>query len=144
MGPGTSFQPVIAPETQPSEVRKVILLSGKIYYDLDREIKARGLTNQVALIRVEELCPFPFERLTAALAPYTAMEQIPDICWVQEEARNQGSWSHVALRIGEVFNALGKRVHLQYVGRKEAEVPAVGIAQLHQRHLRELFDQALA
>lgn len=145
MGPGTSFQPVITDSrVQPSEVRKVLLLSGKIYYDLDRELKARNLTGEIALIRVEELCPFPFERLAEVLAPYAALEHTPDICWVQEEARNQGAWTHVALRIDEVFNALGKQVRLGYIGRKESEVPAVGIAQLHQQHLRELLDRAVA
>lgn len=129
---------------QPSDVRKVLLLSGKIYYELDREIKARNLTDKIALIRVEELCPFPFERLAAALAPYMSLEQAPEICWVQEEARNQGAWSHAALRIDEVFNALGKPGRLQYIGRRESDVPAAGIAHLHQRQWRELLEQALA
>lgn len=134
MGPGTTFQPVLQDLTtlaDPKAVQRVVLLSGKIYYDLAKERATRNLQSRVALIRVEELAPFPFAALNEALAPYANANKQLEVLWVQEEPRNQGAWGHVQERVEEVLKGLGMDGGVAYRGRKEDAVSAPGTGKLY-------------
>lgn len=153
MGSGTSFQPVLTDDSPTSagsaELKKILLVSGKIYYDLSKEIASKNLQSQIVVVRLEELCPFPFSALASALRKITDSRGVDlktlRVQWVQEEARNQGAYGHAAHRMPSLFDVMGwdgKR--LEYVGRRPMEVPAVGAAVLHQRDKQRLMEEALA
>ncbi len=132
------FQPVI-PEVEnldPEGVKRVVLCSGKVYFDLLEARRARGL-NDVAIVRVEQLYPFPKDDFKAALAPYTAAEQV---IWCQEEPQNQGAWDQVKHRFHEIV-ADGSWVY--YVGRYASAAPAVGHRAVHVEQQERLIDEAL-
>jgi 2-oxoglutarate dehydrogenase E1 component len=143
LGPGTSFHRVIG-ETQTiaadDAVRRVVLCSGKVYFDLAKDRTRRG-EDRVALVRVEQLYPFPFNSLAKVLQPYRNAE----IVWCQEEPQNMGAWNFIDRRVEQVLAELdvaAKRP--RFAGRTEAASPATG---LHQRHIEEqtqLVDEALA
>ncbi|MEO8602109.1 MAG: 2-oxoglutarate dehydrogenase E1 component [bacterium] len=132
-----SFQSVLpeAAPLDPAGVRRVVLCAGKIYYDLALAREQRGL-HDVAIVRVEELYPFPADAISAALAPFGAAE---DIFWVQEEPWNMGAWHFIQARLGQL---LGGRP-LRYVGRDEAASPAVGSYKRHQTEQAEIVSRAL-
>jgi 2-oxoglutarate dehydrogenase E1 component len=133
-----TFRPVL-PETaalDPQRVRRVLLCSGKIYYDLRAGREQRD-GDDVAIVRVEQLYPFPAEEIRAALAPFGAAGEV---FWVQEEPWNMGAWQFVALRQTHLLSA-GQT--LRYVGRDEAASPAVGSYKMHQSEQAELVDRAL-
>ncbi|KAG8753836.1 hypothetical protein FRC12_011399 [Ceratobasidium sp. 428] len=144
MDVGTEFLPVLAdPSVVPGTPQdRVLLVSGKIYYDLVRERKARGLDDSVAIVRIEEIAPFPFAALEEVLRDCAAPGA--DIRWAQEEPRNQGPWSHVECRINSVLEKLDGGHHLLYVGRRESPVPAVGVGSWHKAESAKLFDDAFA
>ena len=132
------FQPVI-PEVEnldPEGVKRVVLCSGKVYFDLLEARRARGV-NDVAIVRVEQLYPFPKEEFKAALAPYTAADQV---IWCQEEPQNQGAWDQVKHRFHEIV-ADGNWVY--YVGRYASAAPAVGHRAVHVEQQERLIDEAL-
>jgi 2-oxoglutarate dehydrogenase E1 component len=119
------FQRVI-PDTQaePSEVRRVLLCSGKIYYDLVDARKKRSDT-QTAIIRVEQLYPFPGAQIKAELARYTHMN---DLCWVQEEPENMGAWTFLAMRL---WNLTGQKMMPRVASRDASASPATGSTDTH-------------
>ena len=133
-----SFREVIDDASVPDlgDVRRVILCTGKIYYDLYASREERGLS-EVALVRVEQLYPFPEEGLREAIARYPQAEEY---LWVQEEALNMGAWYFVQPLLDEL---LPPDADLRYVGRDEAASPAVGDARQHQSEQNEIVDQAL-
>ena len=111
MQEGTRFLPVIDetdPIGAPAKVRRVVLCSGKVYYDLLAERRERDLQD-VAILRVEQIYPFPAEALAKALSPYKNAE----IIWCQEEPENAGSWSFVDRRIAELSSPHGTTVHVK-------------------------------
>ncbi|KAG2368119.1 dehydrogenase E1 and transketolase domain-containing protein 1 [Suillus spraguei] len=125
MGPGTAFQPVLrdlSTLTDPKAVQRIVLLSGKIYYDLVKERATRD-SNRLA--------PFPFAALSEALVPYANANKQLEVLWVQEEPRNQGAWEHVQERIEEVLKGLGIEGGVAYRGRKEDAVCAPGTGKLY-------------
>jgi 2-oxoglutarate dehydrogenase E1 component len=141
-GPGSAFRYVI-PETDalvPEEqVRRVVLCTGKVYYDLLAERRERGIRD-VALIRVEQLYPFPVNSLRAALAPYRNAE----VVWCQEEPENMGAWTYMDRRLERVLGELGmKAKRPAFVGREEAASPATGLARVHQQQQQALVREAL-
>lgn len=142
MESGTRFQPVI-PDTisNGSQTDRVILLSGKIYYDLAKEREALGLNDRVALIRLEELSPFPFAELKETLKAYADAKEF---FWLQEEPRNQGAYTHVASRINHVLSALGHDAEIEYKGRKESAIPAPGVSKLYAVQQRGVISSAFA
>jgi 2-oxoglutarate dehydrogenase E1 component len=132
------FQPLL-PEIDPIDpagVERVIFCSGKVYYDLLEARRTRGLTN-CALIRIEQLYPFPKVQFSAALAPYAATEEI---VWCQEEAQNQGAWDQIKHRFHDLIQE-GKRPH--YVGRPSSAAAAVGHRAAHVEQQERLIDEAL-
>ena len=141
-GPESGFRYVI-PESDAiapaAEVRRVVLCTGKVYYDLLQERRDRGVTD-VALIRVEQLYPFPVNSLTRALAPYTNA----DVVWCQEEPENMGAWNFIDRRVEKVLKELGNKAKRpDYVGRREAASPATGLAKVHAQEQAPLVREAL-
>jgi 2-oxoglutarate dehydrogenase E1 component len=121
-----AFQPVIDdPMTSRhrDDVRRVVFCTGKVYYDL---AMAANRNPAVALVRVEELYPWPHEEIVQLMERYPAVEQV---VWAQEEPRNQGAWTYVQPRLRV---SAGAAVGVRYAGRPERASPAEGYAQVHQ------------
>lgn len=141
---GTAFHPVLRDGTRnEASAKRVILMSGKLYYDLAAERKKRDLEDTVALLRIEELAPFPFAALEKALEPYTANGSLQDVVYLQEEPRNQGAWTHVQGRINSVLKSLGGQFEVKYKGRKESPLPAPGVGRLYQAQQQAVIASAL-
>ncbi|MGQ0562997.1 MAG: 2-oxoglutarate dehydrogenase E1 component, partial [Gemmatimonadota bacterium] len=123
-----SFQPVIA--DQPSDdVRRLILCTGKIYYDLAGKLEQEPNAS-VAVARVEQLYPFPEQELMDALGSFGKLDEI---VWLQEEPQNMGAWRYMEPRLRAL---IGERAPLRYAGRPERASPAEGYASDHE------FEQA--
>ena len=142
MGPGTKFLRVI-PETnanmvEDKKVRRVVLCSGKVYYDLLAERDARGIKD-VAIVRVEELYPFPAKPLAEQFKRYPKAE----VVWCQEEPANMGAWLFADRRIEAVLNDCGRKERPSYAGRVDAASPATGYLKRHNKEQAELIDKAL-
>ncbi len=127
------FREVLDDIVDADKVRRVVLCSGKVYYDLlDRREKA-GKTRDVALVRLEQLYPWPVDALRATLARYrNAREWV----WAQEESQNMGAWTFVAPRLQE-FKPF------EYVGRDASASPATGSHAVHDREQQELVEAAI-
>ena len=121
---------------EPDSVRRLILCTGKIYYDLLAEREEKEL-DEVALVRLEQLYPFPEAELAEAIGRYPKAEKF---LWVQEEALNMGAWYFVQPLLDEL---LPESAELGYVGRDEAASPAVGDAGQHQTEQHEIVEKAL-
>jgi 2-oxoglutarate dehydrogenase E1 component len=123
-----------------AEIKRVVLCSGKVYYDLLAERRDRGITD-VAILRLEQLYPFPDKTLAFALKPYGKAQHV---VWCQEEPENMGSWTFVDRRIERVLTALKHRVKRpDYVGRIAAASPATGLAKIHAAEQAALVRNAL-
>lgn len=144
MGPGSKFHRVYddvdSNVRTGRNVRRVILCTGKVYYDLLAERMERQITD-VALIRIEQLYPFPEEDLTQVLMNY---RHAKEVVWCQEEPENQGAWQFIDHRIEKVITNLGmetSRPH--YLGRPASAATATGFAKKHEKVQKELVDRAL-
>lgn len=135
------FVPVIDdPEiTKPEEVKRVVLCSGKIYYDLIAARKERGgdEVGRVAVVRLEQFYPFPKKRLAEIFAGYS---DSPELVWAQEEPKNMGGWTFVEPRLEEFLSANQRAI---YVGRSASASPATGSYSIHQAEQAELVARAL-
>ncbi len=118
-----------------AKVKRLVLASGKVYYDLVNSRRERGATD-VAIARVEQLYPFPHKVLTAELKKYP---NATEVVWAQDEPQNQGSWFYVQHHLYENM-ASGQK--LAYAGRPASASPAVGYYAKHQEQLKALLDQA--
>ena len=146
MESGTRFRPVLPDPLHNTQAVGVVMLSGKIYYDLIKERQARDLNDKVAFIRIEELAPFPFQALEEVLSSYPSAVHF---AWLQEEPQNQGAWNHVRGRIETVLSArkppAPSNCHgLHYLGRGESALPAPGIGTLYQRQQRSVIESAFS
>jgi len=143
MGPGTSFHRVFAdhdPAIDPAKTRRVVLSTGKVHFDLAKYRSENKITD-VALIRVEQLYPFPFNTLAKELGPYKNAEFV----WCQEEPENMGAWHFVDRKLERVLNGIevkGKRA--RYVGRPEAAATATGMLRRHNAEQARLVAEAFA
>jgi 2-oxoglutarate dehydrogenase E1 component len=139
---GTHFKRVI-PETEKlvsdDKIRRVILTSGKVYYDLF-EARAEGKINDIAIVRVEQYYPFPAREIKAELARYKNAE----VLWCQEEPQNMGAWYFIVSKIEDVLESLGRSDRVRYAGRVEAASPAAGYLKIHEREQKALVEQALS
>lgn len=137
---GSGFRPVIGDEVQGNEdsVKRVILCAGQVYYDIHKARAERNLDKDIAMIRIEQLYPFPYEQVAAELSRYP---HATEIMWAQEEPKNQGAWYHLRHRIEELSNSKQKVV---FVGRPSSASPAVGYMSKHVAQLKQLVDDALA
>jgi 2-oxoglutarate dehydrogenase E1 component len=121
----------------PEKIDRVLLCSGKIYYDLIAHRQELG-REDVAIVRVEQLYPFPRKALAAALEPYPAGTRV---VWVQDEPENMGAWPFLRLRFGE---RLFGRHPLSGISREESASPATGSLSSHRLEQQELIDRAFA
>jgi len=133
-----SFHNVIdeVDDVKPSAVTRIVLCSGKVYFDL---LKARreAKIDKVAIIRLEQLYPFPSEEYEAVIRKYSNAREI---VWCQEEPQNQGSWYQIRHRLQL---PLSSKDELLYAGRAGAAAPATGIAALHEQQQKNLVTAAL-
>jgi 2-oxoglutarate decarboxylase len=130
------FEPVLddAGVADPNGVTRVVMTAGKVYYDL-KAVRDKGGRNDVAIIRLEQLYPFPLPMIQAALARYP---NATELRWVQEEPRNMGAWPLLSDRYTHLF---GKP--LQYVGRPVSASPATGSHHRHEEQQADLVKLAL-
>src|SRR6516164_6479457 len=151
MGPATSFHRLLWDDAQlrPNEkirllgddkMRRVILCSGKVYYDLYEERERRGI-DDIYLLRIEQLYPFPTKALMTELSRFKQAE----IVWCQEEPRNMGAWVFVDIFLEWVLNQIGaKHRRARYVGRPASASTAVGQMSTHLAQLGKFLNEALA
>ncbi|NWG23162.1 MAG: 2-oxoglutarate dehydrogenase E1 component [Pseudorhodoplanes sp.] len=150
MGPDTTFHRLLWDDAQtlPDEkiklvpdnkMRRVIMCSGKVYYDLYEEREKRGI-DDIYLLRVEQLYPFPTKALIAELSRFKQAEMV----WCQEEPRNMGAWFFVDTFIRWVLEQIGaKHKQPRYAGRAASAATATGLMSKHLQQLRQLLDEAL-
>ncbi|MDP2297580.1 MAG: 2-oxoglutarate dehydrogenase E1 component [Pseudolabrys sp.] len=150
MAPATSFHRLLWDDAQflPNEkiklvpddkIRRVIMCSGKVYFDLYDEREKRGI-NDIYLLRVEQLYPFPTKALVAELARFKQAEMV----WCQEEPRNMGAWFFVDVFLQWVLNQIGaKHRQMRYAGRPASASTAVGQMSKHLAQLKQFLDEAL-
>lgn len=119
------------------KVKRVIICSGKVYYDL-LAARTEAKIKDVAIIRVEQLYPFPHEEMAAALADY---QHVEDFVWCQEEPQNQGAWYSSQHHFRE---AIPQGARLTYAGRAASSSPAVGYASVHKEQQDKLVNEALS
>lgn len=139
---GTEFSSVIKeidPKIKPDGVKRVIVCSGKVYYDLLEKREEMGTTD-VALIRLEQFYPFPKDILIKTLKEYKNAELV----WCQEESENMGAWHFVDRRFEEVLRELSFKFDRPiYIGRKPSASPATGFAEHHKHEQEDLVLKAL-
>jgi len=142
MGPGSTFHRILNDEGElvaDAKVKRVVICSGKVYYDLFEERAKRGIKD-VYLMRVEQLYPFPFNAMTNELKRFPKAEVI----WCQEEPENAGPWFFVDRRIEQCLVEAGcKSTRPRYVGRPAAAATATGLLRRHNREEAELLNNAL-
>ncbi|XP_018300416.1 2-oxoglutarate dehydrogenase, mitochondrial isoform X6 [Mycetomoellerius zeteki] len=136
----TQFLRVIPEEgtsTQnPNGVKRLLFCSGKVYYDLKKARTERKLEDKIAIARVEQISPFPYDLVKIEAAKYPNAELI----WAQEEPKNQGAWTYVQPRFHTALNGIRNVV---YAGRPTASSPATGSKMQHLKELKQLLDDSL-
>jgi 2-oxoglutarate dehydrogenase E1 component len=150
MGPDTSFHRILWDDAQflPDEkiklvaddkIRRVVLCSGKVYYDLYEEREQRGI-DDIYILRVEQLYPFPTKAVATELTRFKQAE----IVWCQEEPRNMGSWFFVDTFLQWVLNQIGAaHKRPRYAGRPASASTAVGLMSKHLAQLKQFMEEAL-
>ncbi|KAL0840504.1 hypothetical protein ABMA28_015739 [Loxostege sticticalis] len=138
MKDGTAFRRVIPEEgvaaQNPGKVRKLVFCSGRVYYDLIKERRDRGLEGDIAVARLEQISPFPYDLIKAEVAKYPNAQLV----WSQEEHKNQGSWSYIEPRFRTL---LQNQKNICYNGRATAASPATGSKAAHNKELKNLLDE---
>jgi 2-oxoglutarate dehydrogenase E1 component len=134
-----TFRRILPDEGQAgAKAERVLLCSGKVYFDLAAARKERGLEERVAILRMEQLYPLADETVEEALEPYA--DGTP-VFWVQEEPQNMGAWSYLRCRF---LNQLCGRFPFEGVTRPASASPATGSASSHKLEQQQLVDQAFA
>jgi 2-oxoglutarate dehydrogenase E1 component len=123
-------------DVEPELTRRVVFCSGKVYFDL-LEARRSSRLDGVALVRIEQLYPFPIEEYAAAVAAWPNTEEV---VWCQEEPQNQGAWYQIRHRLQE---PLSDTQQLYYAGRPGAAAPAAGLPKIHLREQQALVEAAL-
>jgi len=121
----------------PAQIRRVVFCSGKVYFDLLKARRKDG-ARDVALVRIEQLYPFPSNEYEAILNRYA---NVREIVWCQEEPQNQGAWYQIRHRLQE--ESLGGKRQVLYAGRAPAAAPATGIGKIHEAEQQALIHAAL-
>ena len=140
-----TFQEVLSdPQYIGNNVQRILLCSGKVYYDLVNKREELSRTD-IAIIRIEQLYPFPLDRLTEIMVRYS---DAAEIFWVQEEPENMGAWYFVEEQLQSIMNAgsaaATRRRQLRYIGRPTAASPATGAHRTHHDQQVALVDEAFA
>jgi 2-oxoglutarate dehydrogenase E1 component len=150
LGPQTTFHRLLWDDAQslPDEkiklvaddkIRRVVMCTGKVYYDLYEEREKRGI-NDIYLLRIEQLFPFPSKALVAELSRFKQAEMV----WCQEEPRNMGAWFFVDVFLTWVLNQIGAKFKTtRYAGRPASASTAVGQMSKHLAQLKQFLDEAL-
>ena len=150
MLPGTSFHRVLRDQAEAvpgattvklvedSKIKRVILCTGKVYFDLMEEREKRN-ENRIQILRLEQLYPFPENVLAQELNRFPKAE----IVWCQEEPQNQGAWTFVRSRIEDTVAKLGGKATPRYVGRAESASTAAGLMKQHLAELAKFLNEAL-
>jgi 2-oxoglutarate decarboxylase len=125
-------------QPSPEQVDRLLLCTGKIYYELAAE-KAKLGADNVAIVRIEQLYPLPERKLAAVLDRYS---HVDDIRWVQEEPANQGAWPHLGLVIPEALPQVQGK--LRRVSRRPMAAPASGFSKVHEVEQRDIITKAFA
>src|SRR5574343_584661 len=125
-------------DLDPKKGKRVILCSGKVYFDLVNARREKGIKD-IAIVRLEQLYPFPKDSLQAELAKYP---KATEIVWAQEEPRNQGAWYWIASR-HHLDTQLGAKQKMLLVSRPASSSPAVGYLAKHNEQTKALIESAL-
>ncbi|KAK9870488.1 hypothetical protein WA026_008046 [Henosepilachna vigintioctopunctata] len=133
---GTFFQPVYPDKDVPSGAKKLMFCSGKVYYELMEERAKRKLVKDIALVRLEQLCPFPYDLVKKELDKYPDAE----IVWAQEEHKYQGPWAFVEYRLNHL---LQKKKQVRYAGRPVSASTAAGNKYLHVKENEAFIKEAM-
>jgi 2-oxoglutarate dehydrogenase E1 component len=128
-----SFHKVLVQSCGKESSRRIVLCTGKIYYDL-LDMQEKNNIDNITLVRLEQLYPFPYKELEKALK--NSKESA--IVWCQEEPKNQGAWSHVSPLLRELLG-----IDAQYIGPLERSSPALGYAHRHQKEQTAILRKAL-
>lgn len=129
------FQEVIDDNSSPKTVKKLVFCSGKVYYDLI-EAKEKANADSIAIVRIEQLYPFPVKQLKLVLDKYKG---VTEYIWAQEEPENMGAWAHI-VRMFMKYPEL-ENVKLKYVGRAENASPATGFSKSHAEQQQSILDK---
>ncbi|CAN0837152.1 2-oxoglutarate dehydrogenase, mitochondrial [Linum grandiflorum] len=141
---GTRFKRLIKDQNAHSDVeqgiRRLLLCSGKVYYELEEE-RARVEAKDIAICRVEQLCPFPFDLVQRELRRYPNAE----IVWCQEEAMNMGAYSYILPRLATTMKDMGRGSYddIKYVGRGPSASTATGFYQVHKQEQSHILQRAM-
>ncbi len=138
-----TFQRVITetnPAIEPSKVTRLLICSGKVYFDLIEE-RTRSKNTTTAIVRLEQLYPLPEAELRKALESYTGVKEV---FWVQEEPKNSGAWRYLLEPLMHLVGEFKPLPKLKYVGRPESASPATGFQSSHQYEQTLLVDEALS
>ena len=137
-----TFQTVIdeVDQINKADVTRLVLCGGKVYYDLLEKRRAEELNN-TAVVRIEQLYPYPEQRIAEVLASYP---NVKEIVWAQEEPKNQGAWLFIAPRLYDDVMKAAKQVRISYAGRPASAAPACGSPYLHAKQQAQLVNDALA
>ena len=133
---------LVIPEVEavkPKDVTRVVLCSGKVYYDLIDRRESEGLSH-VAIVRIEQLYPFPEDDMYSVLSPYSNLKEV---FWCQEEPMNQGAWYSSQHHMRRVVQRLDEKIYLDYAGREASASPAAGYMALHLEQQEQLIKDAL-
>ena len=133
-----AFQPLIheIDDIDPKKVTRMVICSGKVYYELLEQRRTDELKN-IVIYRAEQLYPFPIDEIQESLKKYPKLKQL---VWCQEEPMNQGAWYQIRHRF---FDVLSKKLDLKYAGRDMSASPAVGQFSLHVEQQQKLIHEAL-
>lgn len=135
-----AFQAVIDDKTAAKDkITRVLLCAGKVYYDLAKERSARKIEH-IALVRVEQIYPFQYEKVGGILESYPNLKEL---YWVQEEPKNMGAWFYIKDRFDERLAQGRFQNTIQVVARKTSPSPAAGLMKVHEREQAELMERAL-
>ncbi|HSZ12160.1 MAG TPA: 2-oxoglutarate dehydrogenase E1 component, partial [Rhizomicrobium sp.] len=121
-----------------AEIKRVVLCTGKVYFDLMEEREKRN-ENRIQILRIEQLYPFPDKALAQELRRFPKA----DIVWCQEEPKNQGAWHFVEERIEDSLASLGSTARPHYAGRPEYASTAAGLMSQHLAELKAFLNAAL-
>lgn len=124
---------------EPVAIRRVVLCSGKVYYEL-LEARREANVTHIAIVRIEQLYPFPEAELSRTIAPY---QQLEEVTWCQEEPMNQGAWYSSQHHIRRVVLEHSETLYLTYAGREPHAAPAPGYASLFNQQQQKLVQDAL-
>ena len=151
LGPESSFHRLLWDDAQikkdepiqlvpDDQIKRVVLCSGKVYYDLYEEREKRGI-NDIYLLRIEQLYPFPARALIQELSRFKDAEMV----WCQEEPKNMGAWSFIEPNLSWVLDHIGaKHKRPRYAGRPSSAATATGLMSKHLRELKAFLDEALS